>query len=319
MKASVVAPVLWLLPSILAAANPAGDLGTGEGPVFSLLPQSFQKNPMVDQTVITEMTDEGRKRPPASAAKPVYYLAEIAGRRNAGEGADESRPPETAEVTSSLQRALAVNGFLPSSPEHAPALLLVVFWGAHSNLDAGSGELDIAGTLDPDHRHLLERAALVGGTKFAEEFREALRKQDEAIVSQQAIAASEARLGESAHFGGILIEHGPVRQFTDRNEKTRALFNALGERYYVVASAYDYAEATRGHRRLLWRSKMTVTAESIAMREALPGLIANAAPFLGADMSEAATMFRHLRRDPKVQLGPLDVQGYQEPAAGKQR
>ena len=40
--------------------------------VFSILPKSLQKNPRLELTVITEMTDAGKSWPPVSAGKPAY-------------------------------------------------------------------------------------------------------------------------------------------------------------------------------------------------------------------------------------------------------
>ena len=42
--------------------------------VFSLLPKSLQKHPELDYHVICEMTDAGRKLPPPTPQRPVYYI-----------------------------------------------------------------------------------------------------------------------------------------------------------------------------------------------------------------------------------------------------
>ncbi len=43
--------------------------------VFSLLPKSLQKKPLVDLNIITEMTPEGRRSPPATPVAPVYFVS----------------------------------------------------------------------------------------------------------------------------------------------------------------------------------------------------------------------------------------------------
>src|SRR5947207_13393327 len=47
--------------------------------VFSLLPKSLQKNPRLELTVITEMTEAGKKLPPVSSEKPAYFETFSAG------------------------------------------------------------------------------------------------------------------------------------------------------------------------------------------------------------------------------------------------
>lgn len=313
-----VAGLPFLLPVLLVATPPSPKLVPEEGSSFSLIPRAFQSNPLVDQTVITEMTEEGRKLRPPSPAHPAYYVTEIAGYHSAGGSTDDHRLPAAEEIAAILQRALAVRNYLPAGKEHPPALLIVCFWGAHTNLDAGSSEIDGSETRDLGHKNLLSRAALVGGTKFAEELRVALQKQDEELLAQQGRTRGEDRLGIQTEIGSILIDHGPLRQFTDRDATTRALWEACGERYYVIASAYDYAGALCGQHRLLWRTKMTVDAQSISLRDALPGLIANSGPYFGLDMAEAATMTRHLHRETEVLLGPLQVKEYNAPPPDRQ-
>src|ERR1041385_5131986 len=66
-------------PAAKALAAPAKkDSGKSEW-VFSLLPKSLQKNPRLDLTVITEMTEAGKKLAPVSPAKPAYFEAFSAG------------------------------------------------------------------------------------------------------------------------------------------------------------------------------------------------------------------------------------------------
>jgi hypothetical protein len=284
-------------PMIPAAETPSPlPIESSEGKwVFSLLPKSFQKNPLVDQTVITEMTDEGRKFPPPTAESPVYYVAVSAGLHNEGHAADSDRSPSDAALADSLQRALAVNHFLPAGPDHPPTLLVVYVWGVHNNLDQGSDEIGIA-TPDVNHRNLLSRATLVGGAKFAADLKVALEAQD--------------RVNE---IPGPRIELlDPMRLFLARDNRTRRLYSqASGDCYYLVASAYDYQTAAiKQGRKLLWRSKMTVDSSGVAMSDTLPTLVLNSAAYLGRDMPEAATLYRPAIRSTEVKLGPLKMLGY---------
>lgn len=294
---------LQLLPAMLPAAPPLQATESSEGQwVFSLIPRAFQKNPLVDQTVVTELTTEGKKLPRPSRSHPVYYAVEVAGYHAEGQGPEDTHPPTPEELAASLQQALAVNGYLPASREHPPAMLIVYYWGIHTNLDTGSDEIEGSATPDIRHKNLLSRAALVGGSKFADELRRALEKQDR---------EDEVRVNLPPEFGSMLANFGPLRLFTERDAKTRQLYEeARGDCHYAIASAYDYAEAAQGRRRLLWRTKMTADSQGVAMRDTLPGLILNAGKYFGVDMPESATMTKRLKRDEHVTLGPLEVEEY---------
>lgn len=287
-------PFLVLTPLLLAAANSAPTpIESSEGQwAFSILPKSFQKTPLVDETVLTEMTDEGRKVSAPTADSPAYYVAVPAGLHNEGFATDSDHPPSDAILADCLTRALAVNHFLPAEPGHPPSLLISYVWGVHNNLSQGSDEIGVASP-DVGHRNLLSRAALVGGTAFAAKLKVALEAQD----------LENARPGEHIE---IL---SPMRLFLERDSRTRQLFaQAMGDCYFLVASAYDYQAAARKEgRRLFWRSKMTVDASGVAMADTLPTLVLNSGIYLGRDMPEAATLMRPAARKTEVKLGPLDV------------
>jgi hypothetical protein len=129
------------LPLVAAVAKPeqtvdprkavsvhSGDL------VFSLLPKSFQRNPVVDFTVITEMTDEGRKVAAPSSGNPVYYETGMGTYLQLGQGTPAGeKSPAMAELEKQLRGALAANGYLPAKlPKHQPSIQIIFYWGSHS-------------------------------------------------------------------------------------------------------------------------------------------------------------------------------------------
>ncbi|MDB6114963.1 MAG: hypothetical protein JWQ62_1908 [Lacunisphaera sp.] len=300
----------WLLASTLAltAKPPPPKAESSEGTfVFSFLPKSFSKNPLVDQTVITEMTEEGKKLPPPTRGNPAYYLAQAGGYRTAGHDPTAEPAPSAAELEATMKRALAVNSYLPAAPGHPPVLLVIYHWGQHNNLDPGSSEIDGTGFGDSGHALLLSRAQLVGGSKFAAELKTALEREDS---QNDALSRMDRSLTEK------LPDYGPLRQFTERDGKTRQLYaESLAPCYYVIVSAYDYAAASRGLHKLLWRSKLTVEAPGVTMTDTLPSLIANGARYLGRDMPEAATMTKPIEREGHTKLGPMQVEEYLEKPA----
>jgi hypothetical protein len=283
---------LLLLASAAQAGNPPSSLSPkrpddrSEGEfVFSILPKAFQKNPLVNMTVITEMTAEGKQVTPPSAEKPVYYLAQPGGYHVEGHPAHDT-PPPPAEVERSVQKALAATHYLPAPEGHVPELLFVFHWGAHNRLDSEFPDIG--------HKNAISRAALAGGKKFSEDFARALEEED---------LYKEA--GSYALFGDQL---SPLRLFKDKDARTTELVEqATADCYYVAVSAYDYAKLTRGVKVLLWRTKMTVDARGISMTETFPTLIATAGPYFGREMEQAVTPIRRVLRQGRVQVGTPQV------------
>ena len=128
-----LAPAVPTPPAAAAAkAKPKAGEKSGSQWVFSLLPKSLQKNPKVEMTVITEITEEGKKLPEVRPQKPVYYVAQSAGFHSLGHGpANEKAPPPDA-LQAMLEKSLATNGYLPAKqPGPSPGLLVIYMWGSH--------------------------------------------------------------------------------------------------------------------------------------------------------------------------------------------
>ncbi len=257
------------------------------------------------------MTEDGKKVAPPSKDDPVYYLAQPAGYHMEGHGMAGEKQPTMAELQDAVSRSLAVNGYLPAGPGHPPSLLVVYYWGSHNNLDQGSDEIAGTGFVDANHRNLLSRAALVGGSKFALELKKALELQDR---------QDEMKAIASPDIAPMMSAFGPLQLFLARDPKIRQLYEeSLANCYYAVVSAYDYLAGTKGERKLLWRSKMTVDAQGVSMPDTLPGLILGAGRYFGHDMPESATITKPMLQDGQVKLGPLEVKDYFERNSGPSR
>lgn len=270
--------------------------GDGEW-VFSLLPKSLQKNPRLEITVVTEMTEAGKKLPPPSATQPVFYETHSAGLRQFGEGVSTRTLP-VEEVERLLKRSLATNGFLPAErPARPPSLLIIYFWGAHNDVEGASPEQKLQITL--------ERAALVGGDKYARRLAEVIERTNDMQASMNAPVAPG---GEPVMTAEMMAFASPIAMFRRESAKTEYLVDqTAGEVYYVTASAYDYAELARNRRVLLWRTRMTVASSGVAQDQTMPTLILTAAPFFGRDMPEAEIVNRRTIREGSVEIGTPTV------------
>lgn len=305
-----------IVASARAATGPAAKEPDASRWVFSLLSQSLQQNPRFKFTVITEMTDAGRKLLPVSTAAPAYFITKSGGHHDLGHSTGREVALTAEQVEKILVRALATNGYLPSLPPDQPPSLVINFvWGAH-NLLTETDEANAVLSSRAVGRNLVDRAALVGGAKFAEEIVDVFTRAEEL-----ARANPPARVDPSGAVPGIAPILGaeqmafmsPVHQFKMRSLKHEFLVDqAVSDVYYVVASAYDYAALAKQERRLLWRTRMTVAASGVSAEQTLPTLIATAAPCFGREMTEPSIFAPRAVREGQVELGTPTVV---EPAA----
>jgi hypothetical protein len=294
---------LLVLP-LIAADNPAPAPAAPAAPaapepakpnwdwLTALLPKTFQANPELEMTVITEMTDEGRKLPPVTPDHPAYYDAESGGDHEMGElnAREEKLPPE--DVRPLLIRGLALNGYRPAErPVHPPSLLIIYIWGTHNAITANDGQGNTTASPDEVLRNVLDRAALVGGKKFADELTTVI--QDTQNLRDSGMAGSFPP---------------PVNIFKMQHANNESLLNqALADVYFVVASAFDYQSVVTGHPTLLWRTRMTVSSQGVAIRQAIPTVVASGARYFGREMSDSAIINRRPISGGKVEIGTPTV------------
>lgn len=330
------ARVCWLV--VLALAIPAAGHAANEPPPvgFSLIPKAFQRRPQLDFNLLTEMTDEGRKLTPPTPGNPVYYIQQAGAWVSTGSApAGKGNPPSAADMELAMQKALGAAGYLPAAlPERPPTLAIIFTYGTHATDPEVPPDLEFArdmqaqaanpgesvpfaptpsvrpssaeellpivlnnGTLYND---LLERAALVAGPKFAAEFKQALAKEVDNINLNVALPGAMAPVSPDAR--------SPYQMFVSKNPMVAYLVEtAFHTVYFVVASAYDYPAMLKGEKRLMWRTKMTVDAQGVALKESLLPMIASAAPYLGKDMSEVNVVSQRISRQGKVEIGEATV------------
>lgn len=222
-------------------------------------------------TVFTEMSDPTKGASP-STEHPIYYVAQADGFSELGEhiAGEKNLPP--AHLDYFIRKALTAAGFAPvPSVEKRPSLMILYRWGTYHALSAENS------SALPDYAddRTLERARLVGGKKLV------------------------AEMAHTLEWGESLLDDTTKKQYFREQ--------AFGSCYYVILFAYDYEEIVRGHRRLCWRTNMTVDTRGVSLRETLPVLIASSAPYLGREMSEPAITSRTLSRNEKIEIGPATV------------
>ncbi len=309
------------LPTVPKAVPPAKKPAKSEW-VFSILPKSLQKNPQIDLTVITEVTELGKQQPVASPAAPVYYQAQSSGYHQMGHAPGTERTLSAEAVERQLARALAVNGFLPAAPPaHPPTLVVFYTWGSHSLLVEGDADNpSLSGTQVA--ANLLDRAALVGGVKFSQDMLKLFQEADDMVTLNRAPPPDPS--GAVAPIAPILGEAqmeflNPVNRYRQADSKNDFLVEQFtNDVYYVVASAYDFASVGTKVKRLYWRTRMTVAAQGVSQDQTLPTLIASAAPFFGKEMTEPEILTKRAVPEGQVEIGtPVVVDSSAPASAGK--
>lgn len=273
--------------------------------VFELLPKSMQKNPRLDLTVITEMTEAGKKLPPVSAQEPAYFELFSPGPKHLGHSQGNEVTLKPDEIDRLLQRSLAINGYLPASPPALPPTLLIIYtWGSHSLLTEGDDENPVLSG-NQVARNLLDRAALVGGEKFAKNLLDLFTQADAMSLASSARTAPGS---EPVITPALADFMNPVSMFKRASAKNEFLVDqAASNVYYVVASAYDHRSVTEKKRLLLWRTRMTVAAQGVSQVQTLPTLVLSAAPYFGREMTEPEVLSKRAIREGTVEVGTPTV------------
>lgn len=273
--------------------------------VFSLLPKAFQQNPELELTVVTEMTEAGKRLPPPSPAQPAYFEFYTPGAKDRGEEAGKGKTLPQADVEKVLSRSLATNGYLPAQrPDHAPSLLIVYTWGSHALLTESDDENPM---LSPEivARNLLDRAALVGGDKFARKMLQLFREAD-ALAT--AASATIAPSGQPVFTPEMVRFANPINLYKMNSPKNDFLVNQMSSNvFYVSASAYDYKSVADNNRTLLWRTRMTVASDGVSQLQSLPVMVLSAAPFFGIETPEPEVITRRTVRQGSVEIGDAKV------------
>lgn len=287
------------------------------GWVFSILPKSFQKNPLLELTVITEMTPAGRQLPGVTPQAPAYVELFTSGPRHLGHAHGNEAKVKAEDIQRLLTRALATTGYLPAQPPAQPPSVLILYtWGAHFMLTEGDEENPVLSG-NQIARNLLDRAALVGGEKFAARLLELFEQADALSL---AASARTPPGGQPVMTAEMMDFANPVNLFKRASVKNEFLVDqAASDVYYVVASAYDYRSFQEKRRLLLWRTRMTVAAAGVSAEQSLPTLVQTAAPYFGKDMAESEILSRRVVREGKVEVGTPTVVEPKAPAPARKK
>ena len=265
----------------VAVADGAAPAAKGQPTSRGSLPQPGTRwnGPVLNATVITESTEIGLRLPAPTADQPAYVVTHSGGQHDFGQVPAAETATSAEILDQRLGKALGEAHYLPTDASHPPSLLIVFSWGIHCRPGDEIG--------DPGYRNVLDRAALVGGLKFASELKNAIEKE-EAIVAATSTQPWGAQMPglRTTSAASMFQSRSPLEAFRKRDAKTEQLVQQITDDcYYVIISAFDYSSVMHGKKQLLWRSKLTVAARGASMATAIPALVDSGAAYAGRNMS----------------------------------
>jgi hypothetical protein len=181
-----------------------------------------------------------------------------------------------------MTKSLSDGGYLPARAGHPPTIYIYYRWGSFNKLSdmdqvsqlAQPGANNVSGPMDDlQVRNLLERAAIVGGTKFAAEWSEAL-------------------------------ETGTFHWFENRSLRTTFLVETASDNlYFIIATACDYDAAVKGNIVVLWQTRISTSSRGVSMDESLPQMASSAATYIGHETDGPVRLDRPAMKEGKVEVG----------------
>jgi hypothetical protein len=256
--------------------------GLALAPVLSsagILDFLFSKNEL-EAVTVTDMTREGALRRLPSPENPVYFVPISAGFMGLGGAKAGEQPVSRQLVNQTMLKVLAKQGYLPAAPGQEPDVILAWTWGTYNVQYSPLSNLQV------NH---LAMARFLGGDKLG-------------LGSARDDAFPELSLMTG------LVRGGDVDHLTDV---------ARNDLYIAVVSAYDVKLADPKTPVLLWKTRISTPSRGYWLPEALPTMLAMAAPYIGRETTKPVWVRATEAFRPEVQLGDPKVVEYIERANPK--
>ncbi|ACB73876.1 hypothetical protein Oter_0586 [Opitutus terrae PB90-1] len=224
--------------------------------------------PELKVVTVTDLTPEGALRPTASPTRPVYYIAASAGFRDFGAIFAGEKTIAPRQVTATMIKVLAKQGYLPADSDHPPSVILAWTWGT-MNADYFS--------VDGTYRTQLNRYQLLrfmGGKKLG------MRTQPD-------------------------LFHVELAPGLTRSSPAEETLSAAASDHLFVAkvAAYDFEAARQNRIVQLWSTRISAPSRGFWLPEALPPMLVMASPFFGRETAQPVWIDASEKFRPEVILG----------------
>jgi hypothetical protein len=311
-----VAVFCGITGSATAVDTPSSPPAKGRtlGFLHDLLPIAWQKRPQLRFNVITEMTEEGRKRRVPTPSQPMYFHAEPAKFVQTGElvSAGE-KPPPGPELEAAMRKALAENGYLPIANDQQRPDVLILFTFGSSGSPTFEGTKNANEVLNEHIDAVLQRAP------FARENLAALVR--DAVGRGRLVAGEKFAVDLSTALHDAISFYNPefptpfeshMRSYPPEviDHFIEMVFHTC---YFVTATAFDFEGVARKQKIPLWQTRMAVEAQGVSMEEILRPLILNTGASIGREKDPSWVTKRH-EREGRVDVGTPTVVEEVKPA-----
>ena len=236
----------------------------------------------VQVIAVTDTTPVGALRRPVSPASPVYYSAVSAGFRDFGGMVAGEKIPAKEEVLRTIGKVLARQGYLPSTEEHPPSLLLFWTWG----------------TMNTDRMYSLSPDDTEGRQINRQQLLRFLGAYKLGLVSKE-----PGSFQDQMFLSGALFRDADSEMISDL---------ATEDLYVAAISAYDYGAASRQQKVLLWTTKISCPSRGLALAETLPAMLALAGPYIGRETAKPVSVKATDKFKPEIKIGDPTVVEYLE-------
>jgi hypothetical protein len=233
----------------------------------------------VQVITVTDATPRGALLRAASPANPVYYAAINAGYREFGGIIAGEKIPPAETVVKTIAKVLAKQGYLPSTTDHPPTLLLIWTWGTLNTdrfIDPSSD--------DTEGRQINRQQMLrfLGAYKYG-------------LVSKEPAAFQDDLMP------GLFYRGADAEMIADA---------ATDDLYIAAIAAYDYRLAAQKQKVLLWTTKISCPSRGLMLPEALPAMLAIAGPYIGRETAHPVWINASDKFKPEVSIGDPKVIEY---------
>jgi hypothetical protein len=224
---------------------------------------------LVVADAVTDVPEGLRPAP----GKPIYYVLGKA-QMTVGDSVAGVKMPRPELVEKAVVDALATQGFVRTQVGGPlPSIFIIASWG-----DANFADLEVPP--DPNDADAVANAALLKKTTAA--------SRDRNMIEQ--LVGTNKRGSQSMSFEAM----GKLQAASNEN------------RLYVSLAALDVPAFKAKKRVLLWRTSMTIDWRN-KLADALPAMLASAAPFFGTNMDKPVFSDDTDRRKASVDIGELKV------------
>ncbi len=246
--------------------------------VFSLAAAASRKPEGPEVLVVSDVLNGPAEKLRPTKENPVYYIVLGGMERTLGDSIAGEKMPDRAVLTQEIERAMASQGFtLTRVGGPKPSIALLFTYG--------SANLSTAELNDTD--------ATTGETTTST-----------IAFNQREIAALVGALKADRH---LLMS----------SEADRINEAAREDRLYILVAAFDVDAMVKKQKKLLWRTRISISSRRQSLPESMRIMLASAAPYFATETDLPRFIEDADRRKTEVTIGPATVVEDAVPAGGK--